>query len=370
MRVVLDGRPVRFPLAGVGQYTANLALALGELASRDVRARLLLFDNLFRPNPEARRLAPRLGGVRVSRRRLLPRRVFTAWLRYAASTMPDRVAGGPFDVWHSTYFEAWPNISRDQRLVSTIHDVIFLTHPQLFAARNLAACRFALARQVRTREQLLLHTDISPDRVTTILLAPSVSPIHDSEAVASLKRLLIDRPYVLYIGSLEPRKDVPTLLRAWCQARARHDFALVLAGAPAYLSTTTLTAISSLPTSVDVRWLGYVSEADKAALLQKATAFAYPSIYEGFGLPVLEALSFGVPVVACNTSSLPQVAGPGALLVEPSSPAQLASAIDTLLGDVALQRGLISRGLEHAATFSWGRVARETVDVYVGASRA
>lgn len=377
MRVTIDGRPVRFPLAGVGQYVANLATALSELEGHELQTTLLLFDGFVRANRDARRLAASLTSVRVSSQRLVPRRLFTAWLRYAAASMPGHMVGGGFDVWHSTYFEAYPRIAKHQRLVSTIHDVIFLTHPHLFATRNLAASRYALARQARdshqiivvsdyTRAQLLSHSPILADRVTVVPLAVTVPSLTERRVAASLSRLGIDRPYVLYVGNLEPRKDLPTLLRSWSQAEARHDHSLILAGASAYLSADTHTAIA---TSVaDVRWLGYVSETDKSALLSKAVAFVYPSVYEGFGLPILEALAHGLPVIACNTSSIPEVSGPGAILVPPSSPDEMRLAIDRLLGDASLRRTLSLRGRQHAAQYSWRRVALETLSVYTTAA--
>jgi glycosyltransferase involved in cell wall biosynthesis len=374
VRVAIDGRPVRFPLAGVGQYVANLILALAELEAAELDVAPLLFDNRWRGNGDARRLANRLANGAATVHHVMPRRLMTGWLRFAPGTVPRGLLGGSFDIWHATYFEGYPRLKRGQGLVVTVHDVIFLSRPDVFSARNLAASRFAAARQMRdaavviavsqhTKRELLGHFDIAPDRVMVVPLAVR----HPNPERVSSERSDnggLDRPYVLYVGNLEPRKDIPTLIEAWLRSAARHDFALVLAGAPAYMSEGSIAAVRAASAAADVRWLGYVSEQEKHRLLGGATAFVYPSIYEGFGIPVLEALAYGVPVIACDTSSIPEVAGPGAVLVPPSDPSELARAIDRVAASSALRASMGQRGREHASAFTWDRVARETVAAY------
>jgi alpha-1,3-rhamnosyl/mannosyltransferase len=263
--------------------------------------------------------------------------------------------------------------------VSTIHDVIFLAHPELFPARNLAASRWALDRQIRdsdtlicvsafTRKEVLERTNADPDRVRVIPLAVAVRSTDEETAVALRAAHGIDRPYVLYIGSLEPRKDVPTLLSAWVASKASSEFALVLAGAPAYLAESTLAALDRASTRADIRVLGYVSENSKAALLDGAKAFVYPSIYEGFGIPVLEAMHFGLPVIACQTSSIPEVLGSSGLLVPAADPDAMREAIDTLLESDETQARFAAAGRDRAKQFTWARVAEETAAAYEQAS--
>jgi glycosyltransferase involved in cell wall biosynthesis len=381
MRTLIDGRPVRFPLAGVGQYVRNLGVALADAGDPDLDFSMMLMDGIGDSNHEARRLHETLGSGRSHLNRVVPRRALTAALRYAPRAVPATVLGGAFDLWHSTYFEGYPSLRRGQHLVSTVHDIIFVDHPELFAPRNLSASRWALDRQVRdsdvlicvsefTKQQLLLKTAASPEQIRVIPLAVSVAPLPSEVAQAERQRAGIDRPYVLYIGNLEPRKDVPTMLRAWLASDARHDFTLVLAGAPAYLSEATLSAIGEAAEQADIRSLGYVSEGLKAALLSGAEAFVYPSTYEGFGIPVLEALTYGVPVVACQTSSIPEVTGAGGLLVPVGDSDSMRDAIDTLLSDQRLRLETAAAGKRHAAKFSWSRVARDTTDAYRHAVQA
>lgn len=375
MRTMIDGRPVRFPLAGVGQYVHNLGVALADAGDPDLDFSLMLVDGIGDSNHEARRLHDTLGGARSHLNRVVPRRVLTSALRYIPRAVPVSVLGGEFDLWHSTYFEGYPSLRRDQRLVSTVHDIIFMDHPELFPPRNLAASRWALDRQVRdseilicvsdyTKQQLLQKTSASPEQIRVVPLAVSVEPLAPEVAQIEREKAGLDRPYVLYIGNLEPRKDVPTLLRAWLASEARHEFALVLAGAPAYLSEATLSAIGLAAEQADIRQLGYVSEDLKAALLSGAEAFVYPSVYEGFGIPVLEALTYGLPVVACQTSSIPEVTGDGGLLVPVGDSDSMRDAIDVLLSDQALRLKIVASGKRHAANFSWSRVARDTINAY------
>lgn len=378
MRVAIDGRPVRFPLAGVGQYVYNLSTGLRDLSDERIDLTVLLARGLRKTNDEASRLAVELGDSSTHMNKFIPRKVVNAALRYAPAAVPATVLGGHFDVWHSTFFEGYPTRKGSQRLVSTIHDIIFVDRPDLFPTRNLSASRWALDRQVRdsdmlicvsefTKQRLLLNSEVDPGRVKVTPLAVSVNSLSVEDADLERRAAGIDRPYVLYIGNLEPRKDVPTLLRAWLKSNAKKDYTLILAGAPAYLSEDTIAAIGSAAKDADIRSLGYVSENLKAALLAGAKAFVYPSVYEGFGIPVLEALAHGCPVIACDTSSIPEVVGPGGVLVPVGDADTMSMEIDKLLSDDDMASKLALQGRAHAESFSWRRVAAETTQVYLAA---
>jgi glycosyltransferase involved in cell wall biosynthesis len=185
-------------------------------------------------------------------------------------------------------------------------------------------------------------------------------------------RFGIDRPYLLYLGGIEPRKNLPNLLAAF--RRLTPELSLVIAGSGVEWnpegSDLLGQAMAGLPEDVRsrVRRTGYVSDSDKVALLSGAEAFVYPSSYEGFGLPVLEAMACGTPVVTSNASSLPEVAGDAAVLVDPADPAAIAAGIDRSLGDGELHQRLVVAGLERAARYSWEETARRTAEVLRGAS--
>jgi glycosyltransferase involved in cell wall biosynthesis len=172
-------------------------------------------------------------------------------------------------------------------------------------------------------------------------------------------------PYVLYVGALEPRKNIPGLLRAFVRLRADFpDLTLALGGSPRWKFAEIPRALEELALEPVVRFTGYIADSDLPALYSAAAAFCFPSFYEGFGLPVLEAMACGTPVVCSNTSSLPEVAGDAALLVEPRDEVALTEAIARVLTDEALAEDLRERGLKRAASFSWDRTAELTLAVY------
>ena len=180
---------------------------------------------------------------------------------------------------------------------------------------------------------------------------------------------LVGRPYVLTVGTLEPRKNLPRLVEAFAALPARlldtHD--LVLVGAVGWDADETLEAAARHRGRI--HQLGHVAEEDLPALYRGAATFAYPSLYEGFGLPVLEAMAAGTPVLTSNVSSLPEVAGDAAVLVDPRSVPAIRDGLERVLGDPVLARALLARGRERAAAFSWNRHAREVLAVLERAGR-
>ncbi len=171
------------------------------------------------------------------------------------------------------------------------------------------------------------------------------------------------QPYVLYLGTIEPRKNVDTLLDAWAGFRFRGDFDLVVAGASGWAGEKTLARLASRP--ADIRYLGYVPEDELPGLMAGASAFVYPSLYEGFGFPVAQAMAAGIPVITSNTSCLPEVAGDGALLVDPRSAAEIRAAMEKLLTSPALQKQLGAAGLERAKReYRWEICARKSLEFF------
>jgi glycosyltransferase involved in cell wall biosynthesis len=192
-----------------------------------------------------------------------------------------------------------------------------------------------------------------------------LQPPDAAEQARVRARWQLDRPYLLFLGTLEPRKDILTLLRAFAEVRARHsDLMLVLVGRRGWLYEPIFSEIDALGLREAVRHIEDAADADLPPLFDGATAFAYPSLYEGFGLPPLEALARGIPTVVADTSSLPEVVGDAALRHPPGDDAALATALLRLIEDSALQADLAARGPQRAASFTWERAARETLAVY------
>jgi glycosyltransferase involved in cell wall biosynthesis len=207
---------------------------------------------------------------------------------------------------------------------------------------------------------IVIHEAVGPE------FARPLAP----EAVAAVvRRYAVRRPYCLFVGNLEPRKNLPGLIGAFAEVRRRlaaldRPPQLVLAGTRAWLHSGIFRAVERHGLGDDVVFTDYVPVADLPALYAGAACFVFPSLYEGFGLPVLEAMAAGAPVIAARAGSIPEVAGDAALLVDARVPGELATAIETLLTDAALRERLIARGRARATLFDWDAVARQTLAVY------
>lgn len=295
---------------------------------------------------------------------------------------------GPLDLLHHT--DGARPTRTAKRHVMTVHDLATRLFPETHRPEVIASYEFSfafardradhiIADSESTRQGVIENLGIAPDRVTTVPLAArvtlpkSVSP----EAVDAVRQrfgLPGDTRYVLAGGSLEPRKNLPRLIEAFGrliqQEPGLGDLRLALAGARWHGASAVEEAIARLGLRERVVTLGYVSDLDLAALMSGCACFAYVSLYEGFGLPVLEAMTLGAPVVTSNSSSLPEVAGDAALQVDPTDIDAIAGAIRRVLVDSELATSLRAKGRVQAAKFSWRRTAEEHLRIYREASAA
>jgi len=264
-----------------------------------------------------------------------------------------------------------------RRSLVTIHDLGYLSFPKAHPWRqrlyldlstrwNAHTAAHVLTDSEATRIDLTKRYGIEPDRITVAYPGTdkSLRPVEDTAAVASVRaRYGIADDYFLYLGTLQPRKNLRRLVEAFAQFASRHSSfptQLVLAGKRGWLCAELLEGIEQLDLDEQVHLPGYVAQEDKAALLSGAIAFVFPSLHEGFGLPVLEAQACGCPVITSVTSSLPEVAGDGALLVDPRDSTAIARAMQRLVCDPELRAKLIERGFSNVDRFSWQACA-ETV---------
>ena len=375
MRVAIDARPAVFAeKTGVGYYTWNL---LKHLPRVDPSARYLAwYLNARALLGGPRRNLRELPGVR-ERWTPIPARWFDRLESYELPRLEWFVR---FDVLFAPNFVPPP--SRTGRLVITVHDLAFRRFPETAphaTRRWLARIDHALERASRiiavseaTRQDLIELYSVAPDRIVVVPHGVDHSvfrPVPPDDVVRATRRLGVTGPYLLYLGGIEPRKNLPRLIEAFARlpTNGRPDLVVAGSGVAWNPEGTNLLRAALDRQTIDVRQRvllpGYVADADRAALLSGAEALVYPSLYEGFGLPVLEAMACGTPVVASNRPALPEVAGDSALLVDPEDPHQLAQAIERVLSDQRLRRVLHQRGLERAARFSWDETARRTAAV-------
>ncbi|HEV8572111.1 MAG TPA: glycosyltransferase family 1 protein [Actinomycetota bacterium] len=351
---------------GIGTYVRELVPAL---SSADGAPDVTLFHAAF----PGRRGEPWMDRFPT---RELPhgiQRLYPEWALLGRPPLPDDLGG--MDLVHAPSPVALPPPGPGQRLVVTVHDLAFRVYPRLFPAvwRNLF--RAGVRRAARnadalitvsehTARDLVRFTRADPNRVHVVPLAAAL-PDAGADPGDVVDRLKVPRPYLLFVGVLEPRKNLVRLVRAYRRAALAGGLhhALVLAGPMGWHARPLLREVAT-PGPGEVVLTGRVGARELDALYRGASAFAYPSLYEGFGLPVLEAMVRGVPVVTSAISSLPEVTGDAALLVEPRSTGQLAEAIERVLAEEDLAARLSAAGRARASAFSWERTARMTLQVY------
>ena len=302
------------------------------------------------------------------------RSVYPRWDLVARPSLPFAA-----DVTHATNHAAIPPAPTGGALVATVHDLAFDVFPHafpsswrwLYRAGVRAAARRAdlvVVPSRATADDLEDRYHVGPDRIRVTPLAAAL-PASDTDAEAARRRLGIDGPYLLCPGTLEPRKNQVRIVRAYRQIAPDVPHALVLAG-PDGWGVPELEAELRRPGPGAIVRTGSVDGGTLDALYRGADAVVYVSLYEGFGLPVLEAMARGVPVVGSATPAVAETAGDDALLVDPTDVAAIAEALAGMLTDAGLRADLAARGAARAARYSWERTARATLEAYREVSNA
>ena len=383
MRIVLSGWFIDQPHTGSGQYTRQLLKHLPQVAPQHEYALVVPHKGSFKihditVDTDLPSLISDLQRPASNFRKLL----------FEQSIMPRAARAYEADVLHVPYWA--PPLRSSTPIVVTIHDIIPLILPQYrggplvraYTQLVSAAARGAtviLTDSDASRGDIVQHVRIPAERVRTIYLAadPKFTDHPDPLDTAALRRNYdLPEEYVLYLGGFDARKNVETLLQVytWAQDVLGEDYPLVIAGGlperhDAFFHDPRVIA-KQLEVEAAIRCIGRVAEEDKVALYQQARAFLYPTLYEGFGLPALEALACGVPVIGSNASSVPEIVGAAGILVDPRDARAMAGALIAVCTEDPLHADLSERALRQAEKFSWAKCARETVAAYESAIRA
>jgi len=311
---------------------------------------------------------------------LRPRRLFSRspWLRLGID-LPVRSWCDGLDVLHMTYVApAWSRCP----VVLTVHDITFATNPEWFSARDLRvlsnAVPWSMRRAARVitvsevcRRQIIEHFGVPADRVACIHNAPgpAAQPIDPDAARRELIALGVDpgRPYLLSVGNLQPRKNLVRLIRAFRAVSAGGlDVDLLVVGAEHYRSHEVLEAAGEV--GGRIRFTGYIGDRQLAACYSLAKAFVMPSLFEGFGIPAIEAMSHGIPVACSRGGALPEVCGDAAVYFDALEVESIAGALERTLSDDSLRQELVRKGRAQAALFSWRQSAHLTLSTYRSAA--
>ncbi len=400
MRIGINGYFLREPWTGMGQHLSHLLTALDAREAGDEQyhllaprfageaSRLTRAGEISRPvpmtdlGPLTRRFTATESGVGPRR---LPVQFKKLWWEQAGIVVAGRRA--KIDLLHSPYWtnplwSPWPT-------VVTVHDVIQLVLPEYrmlarqrvyfgLVTRALKHATAIITVSECSRRDLVRTIGVPIERVFVVenAISEKLAPVTDQAALATVRaRYGLSEPFVLYLGANDLRKNLNRLIRAYAELprSLRDTHQLVVAGRqwphdhPLYPDPRLV--VRELGLEDRVVFTGGIPEEDKAPLLSAATVFAFPSLYEGFGLPVLEAFACGTPALTANSSSLPEVAGDAAIMVEPTSVPAITAGLVEILESPELRRELIGRGLIRARGYRWSEIAERTIEVYAWASR-
>ncbi len=366
MRVSLDIQAAIGRRAGVGRYVYELLQHLPEEAGQDeLRAFYFDFKRTGMEVPQ---------GIQANVCRWLPGRVAQGLWKTIGFPPYQWLAGGA-DVYHFPNFIR-PPLPQSYKSVVTVHDLSFLRFPETTERKNLAWLKANIRQTVDRADALIGISRFSASEIVELLNVPeekvfaiplglpSFGPPPDEAAVAAVKQQLgLEKPYLLMVGTIEPRKNIPFLIKAF-EALKTFDGELILVGGLGWKTEESLAAISASPRAADIRLLQNVDDRQLSVLYAGAELFVFPTLYEGFGFPPLEAMARGTPVVAARNSSLPEVLGDAAAWVDGFNAVEWAQAIEKVLGDEARRAQMRQQGAAQATKFTWQETARRTWEVY------
>ena len=381
MRIGINALFLQKPATGMGQHLLHLLEGLDSLDDKDQQYMLLAPRFRRAYTVRAPQLSDRFREVEVvSALARLGENVEQVWWEQVGivrAGMREKIDLLHCPYWSNPVWSPWPT-------VVTVHDVIQFVLPE-YAWRKISRLYFGLvsagARHAQavitvshcSKRDIMKILGLGPERIHVIgnAVDASLHPVRDAWLLAKVReRYGISGRFVVYFGGFDLRKNVPRLIEAYSQLPEglRREYQLVIAGRYQHLGHPLYpdprATVQRLGLDGNVIFTGQIREQDKAPLYSAATVFAFPSLYEGFGMPVLEAMACGTPVVTSNVSALPEVAGDAGRLVDPYSASAISGALGELLESAARRDELARRGLERARRFTWPQVADQTVRVY------
>ncbi|MCA1568437.1 MAG: glycosyltransferase family 4 protein [Acidobacteria bacterium] len=372
MRIAIDGIPLAEPKTGIGHYTFELARGLAALAPEhdfELVAHVPIETAVESAFDAGRPLPDNLRAVHAPTNSLSKR-----WWTIG---LPLYVQRRGVALFHGTNYKI-PLWNRC-RTVVTIHDLSLLLHSRTHEEELVRRARLRLPATARMASKIITdsesvkreiceHLRVRPEKIAVVPLAPrrAFRPVARAEAAEARRRLGVEEDFLLFVGTVEPRKNLLTLVRAFEELTRHTELRpqLVIAGKKGWLTEELFALIEQSGLGSRMLFTGYISDEDLAALYSSCRVCVYPSLYEGFGLPPLEAMSCGAPVITSRIPVIMETVGEAARLVEPTDVRELADNIHELWANDAERLQLSAGGIAHAAHFTWERTARLTLDVY------
>lgn len=381
LKVVVDATPVDSKPSGVGFYVANLICALDVLQKEENFQLGIVYQpglkNWLRGDfrlPESFQ--------HYSQQYLLPLPVRISNLLLALAFKPslsyfEKYFCSP-DILHGTNYSVYP--CQNSLKVMNIYDLTFIKYPNYVDSvvktyterikRCLQWTDLVLTISESSKKDIIEYLEVNPKKIYVTPLASRYYPNQLSEEIVQRleKQANYDfsKPYLLFVSTIEPRKNINNIITAFNFLKQNYkiEHQLILIGKKGWNYQPVFAAIENSPWANQIHHLNYLSNELVALFYSKADVFVYPSHYEGFGLPVLEAMTLGAPVISSNTSSIPEVTGDAAILIDPNNPIQLGEAILKVISNSQLRQELINKGKARAKLFSWERTAKETLNAY------
>jgi len=354
MKICIDIRPTLKKATGIGKYTLNLINALAEV---DPENSYYLYSR--KKILDFKRRLPKLPGANFSHR-----------VDYFKKGV-DAVLPG-IDIFHTSSYDL--DRPKKAKYIVTVHDVIIKAYPYGHSEKTIREIDEKLKRVLNeadalvadshsTKKDLMKFYDVAESRISVIYPGVQLFEVKPRTWTPSapVRGLTSNIPYILFVGTLEPRKNIDGLIKAfnWLKKEQEMDHKLYIVGMKGWMFENIFKEYEKSEFKKDIIFKGYVSEHELSALYQNASLFVYPSFYEGFGLPIVEAFSHGVPVVTSKTSSCGEIAGGSASLVDPSNSKEIGEAMAKFIADKNLREQLTRRGLERAKQFTWRNTANE-----------
>lgn len=373
VRCLTEGRRT-----GVEEYTLNL---LKEVLRLDTQNEYVLFFNSWKNSQADLLWLEEFPNVRIERLKI-PNKILNLCFWYLHWPRIDKLMG-TVDIFFMPNL-TFSALSQKTQLILTVHDLSFERYPEMFSWKRRLwhylvqpqkLCRQAekiIAVSQSTKNDLVSLYKIDPEKISVHYsgLADKFRVINrnDQQLIATKEKYRLPYRFILYLGTLEPRKNITSLIKAFNQfkkqAQAENNeelnkYKLVLAGCDGWLMKKILAEIKTSPYRGDILKINGVAEEDKEYFYNLASLFVYPSFFEGFGFPPLEAMRCGVPVITANCSSLPEIINGGGIMIDPHRPSEIAQAMREILTDKVLREKLIQKGLEQSQKFSWHKSARK-----------